>query len=109
MKKFRPHWFCYLESDRAGSGWRLVEVLKFGYKWVRLRTVDVSFRMNRKAWDNVTKCPYVRKKVLYEEKGKHEGVAVWGKEKETNTEAPQKGRRSRSEAVTDAPAAKRSA
>jgi len=43
------------EAPRIGSGWRNVEVLTLGYKWVTVRAYGARKKFKRKVWDEIVK------------------------------------------------------
>lgn len=48
------------EMPRIGSGFRIVEIVSYGWKWVKVKTIHTDERLvfkqrvSRKVWDNIT-------------------------------------------------------
>ena len=85
--KLKPDWCCYLDNARIGSGWRVISVRRFGWKWLFLQDwgTKANFKMTFAKWELITKCPMENVegdwKALWKKKGKHK-VPIWGVENE---------------------------
>ena len=54
--------FLHDEIVAFGSGWRNVEVVRLGYKWVAVRCAGRNKRIKRKLWDKLTAEPEPKKR-----------------------------------------------
>ena len=100
-QKLKPDWFCYLDNARIGSGWRVISVRKFGWKWLFLQDwgSKTNFKMTFAKWELIIKCPMENVegdwKALWKKKGKHK-VPIWGVESNAKRPAPQSKSRRKS-------------
>ncbi len=82
-QKLKPDWCCYLDSARIGSGWRVISVRKYGWKWLFLQDWGTknNFRMTFAKWERISKRPMKKIKgewkSLWDEIGPHSGP-LWG-------------------------------
>ena len=49
--------FLQDEVPAIGSGWRNIEVVRLGYKWVLIKHQGKGKRIKRKVWDKITTPP----------------------------------------------------
>ena len=59
MDKLKPNWCAYLDHPTAGSGWRVVSVRKYGWKWLFLQDwgTKANFKMTLKKWAAISRRP----------------------------------------------------